>query len=354
MSLLPTHLANRGRPLTHDMLTSYRGAWHLPWIIERYLVATQGAFTLHKVLNAAIALLEMQMGVVETRSLPIVLRLEPCNICNLKCPLCACGNGADTRKKGVISIDDFVFALEQCKENAMILRLDGLGEPTLHPRIFELVRIAKSLNYSVVMHSNLNTRACAEPEQFVDCGLDRLVISIDGATPETHAKYRVGGDLDAVVSRTRRLVQYRKLTRVTHPIVEVQTVDFDFNRPQREQLHRLCQELEVDRYEITEAESFAKREPSRLPHQCFWLWTVATVTWDLEYRSCANAWSLQWPLINMRDTPIRDWWNCQCIREARRFNLGKQGLSIGTDCNCKCGRCYEMAVVPLQGRYTCE
>jgi len=151
-----------GRQL-HEKLFPFRGPWHLPWIIERYFRAARSGFTFPKVLNASLALTEMQMGKVRLRSRPFLLRIEPTNVCNLQCPLCLCGTGEDPRKKGMMSIDDYTHIFEQTKRWAMITRLDGLGEPTIHPKIFELIRIAKSYRTSVVMHTNFNTPNCEHP-----------------------------------------------------------------------------------------------------------------------------------------------------------------------------------------------
>jgi len=195
----------------HERLVPFKGPWHLPWIIERYFWAARSGFTARKLVNASMALAEMKMGRPRVRSRPFLLRIEPTNVCNLKCPLCLCGTGEDPRPKGMISIDDYKRIFEDTKQWAMITRLDGLGEPTIHPKIWELIRIAKSYGTSVVMHTNFNTPNCAHPEPILDSGIDRIVISVDGASQETHGRYRIGGDLETVLTRLRNLVNERKL-----------------------------------------------------------------------------------------------------------------------------------------------
>ena len=44
---------------------------------------------------------------------PFTILIEPANICNLKCPLCATGSGTLKRDKGMISNDDYLTLLNK-------------------------------------------------------------------------------------------------------------------------------------------------------------------------------------------------------------------------------------------------
>ena len=57
-------------------------------------------------------------------------------------------------------MDDYKLVLEQNRKNAILVRLDGNGEPMLHPEIFEMLRMAKSYGYFVSMSINFNTNCC--------------------------------------------------------------------------------------------------------------------------------------------------------------------------------------------------
>lgn len=350
----------KGAPTTrkqwHERIFPFQGPWHLPWVIERYFRAAMSGFTPRKVMNATLALSEMKMGRLKVKSKPFILRLEPTNVCNLQCPLCMCGTGEDPRKKGMMSLEDFAHIHEQARDSAMITRLDGLGEPTLHPKIFELIKIAKSYRTSVVMHSNFSTKNCEHPEPFLDCGIDRLVISVDGASQETHGRYRVGGDLEVVLNRMRALVAERKRRGVKRPIIEMQTVDFDFNRDEQAILRQMAKEIGADRYQVTEVQRSLESndfDPEH-PRRCAWLWCVMTVAWNLDYRSCTNAWSVPWPRYNLRSTPPKEFWNTEIMQEARKFNIDKSSALIANDPGCRCNRCHEMMVIPLTKDYTCD
>jgi wyosine [tRNA(Phe)-imidazoG37] synthetase (radical SAM superfamily) len=340
----------------HELLFPYRGPWNVPWVIQRYLRSALAGFSVRKSLNASRALFEMYKGKTCVKSRPFVTRVEACNICQLKCPLCACGTNQDPRPKGRIDVNHYIKVLEDNRNNSMILRLDGMGEPTLHPDFFELVRIAKSFKQSVSVHTNFCTPLSSDASSFIDCGIDRIVVSLDGATEESYQKYRIGAELKVVVENLKRLSREKKKSKSARPIIEAQFILFDHNKHEINQVRELALEAGCDKFEVSAPDFAAKTtklNPNK-PRRCFWLWTTLVVGWNLDYRPCNNAWSIEWPRLNYRETPVDEYWNHELMIEARQYNNNKQSQIIADDPNCKCNRCFEMQVVPLDGDYTCE
>ncbi len=340
----------------HERLFPFRGTWDLAWVAHRYARASLPAMTTAKLLNAALALAECKMGAVRVRSRPFVLRVEPSNTCNLRCPYCVCGNGMDKRPKGLMTMADFTRTLDAVRDSAFILRLDGMGEPTTNPHIFDMIRLAKRRGLSVTMSTNLHTDACDRPEPLLDCGLDRLVVAIDGTTQDSYRRYRVGGSLELVTGRLRRLIDARRKRRAARPIIEVQFIDFGYNHDDIPEMRQLARQWRIDKLQVVDTErtmTAAKVDPAK-PRRCWWLWCVLTVDWNLMYRSCTNAWSLPWPRLSLRDVAPREFWNHPLMQKIRQYNVDKSDAAIADDAGCKCHRCTEMLVVPLQGRYLCE
>jgi MoaA/NifB/PqqE/SkfB family radical SAM enzyme len=65
------------------------------------------------------------------------------------------------------------------------LHLQGLGEPLMHPRFFDMVRYAADKGIHVTTNSNLTLLNERRAAACVASGLDALHVSIDGATAET-------------------------------------------------------------------------------------------------------------------------------------------------------------------------
>ena len=237
----------------------------------------------------------------------MVLRLEPCNVCTLGCPGCACGTHTDRREKGFLTLEDVDSILEQIHESAVLVRLDGMGEPMMHPQIFDIIARIKSFDLSVSMSTNFQPDRCGKPDEFINSGLDRLVVCVDGATQAVYEKYRIGGNLGVVEKRVLDLVARKRFRRVDKPVVEVQMLDLPHNHFQIEEVRRLALSWGVNKFTVTRADPTIKtaRLPDN-PKRCFWLWFVVTLGWNLEYRTCTNAWSLPWDWL--RSPAIRSAW----------------------------------------------
>jgi pyruvate-formate lyase-activating enzyme len=344
-------------PTLFDRIFPFRGTWDFPWIVQRYLRSSISGFNTGKFRNAARAYLEMRSGRTQVNSKPAVLRIEPCNVCTLQCPNCACGAKVDRRQKGFLSIEDLKFVLEQTEDSVVVVRLDGMGEPTMHPHIFDMVRSIKSRKMSVTMSTNMQPPNCDKTEDFIRSGLDRLVVAVDGATQEIYGQYRIGGDLQTVAERVVELIKLKRSLKAKYPLVEIQFLDLEHNRFQLGEVRALARRWGVDKFTVTGADPTSKAARKALPanpKRCFWLWFVVTVGWNLDYRSCTNAWSLAWPDMNMRDVIVREYWNHPQLREARKFNITRTSDFISGHSGCKCNRCFEMLVVPMEGDYFCE
>ncbi|MDH3198034.1 MAG: sugar transferase [Candidatus Krumholzibacteria bacterium] len=348
-------LRRRGEQTRFEQSRPYRGTWSFPWIARRYFRSSLSGFTPRRAANLALAVTEMALARPLVRSRPFVLRIEPSNACTLRCPNCACGTHTDPREKGLLAMEDLRYALEQTAGSVVAVRLDGMGEPTMHPQIFEMIRLIKSHGMSVSMSTSLDPPSCDRIDAFIDSGLDRLVVSMDGATQAVYEQYRVGGRLENVQRRVTRLARRKRVRRARNPLIEVQFLDLDHNRHEIGDTRRLAREWGADKFTVTGADPTIKAAQfPKNPKRCLWLWCVVTLAWNLDYRSCTNAWSLPWPALNMRDTPLDAYWNHPHLREARVFNKDKSSAYITNAKGCKCNRCYEMLVAPMEGDYFCE
>ncbi len=340
----------------HERLIPYRGNWCLPWVIQRYLGTARSAFTLKKAFNAGLAMVEMWARKTRVRSRPYVLRIEPANLCNLRCPRCICGLGIDPRPQGFMALADYETVLQQNRRHGAIVRLDGMGEATMHPDIFEMIRMAKSYGYSVSMSTNFNSSACAEPEKFINAGLDRIIVAVDGATQDSYERYRSGGSLALIEERLIRLYEVRKRLGARRPFMEVQFLDWGYNHDDIPLMRQKVGQWGADKLEVISpdwAVGYGQVVPNR-PRRCFWLWAVVTVDWQLNYRSCTNAWSLPWPRLNMKDVPIEQYWNHELMVQARQYNLDTSSDVISDDAGCHCNNCHDMLVVERPPEYVCE
>lgn len=87
--------------------------------------------------------------------------------------------------------------------------LMGLGEPLLHPRFLDMVRVAKARGLRVEVTTNGLLLDEPLARGLVEAGLDQLVVSIDGASAETFGRVRSGAPLERVIANVGRLRDFR-------------------------------------------------------------------------------------------------------------------------------------------------
>ena len=151
--------------------------------------------------------------------------VEPTNACNLACRTCV--RHAWDEPEGFMEWDVFEAVVEglasagdegggaaagpdaAVPDAPPTVAFMGLGEPLLHPRFLDMVRLAKERGFRV----EVTTNALLLEEELADAlavaGLDQLVVSIDGASAEAFGRVRSGASLARVVENVRHLHDQR-------------------------------------------------------------------------------------------------------------------------------------------------
>ncbi len=134
---------------------------------------------------------------------PVSVAIEPGNVCNLRCPLCAAGAGTLNRPMGFMRQGDFRKVIDGLPASVTNLYLWGQGEPFMVPDFIDMIRYAVSKRYRTIVSTN--GHFLDEANKITSSGLDTLIVSIDGADKESYDYYRVGGDFDTVIEGIRNV-----------------------------------------------------------------------------------------------------------------------------------------------------
>ena len=164
------------------------------------------------------------------RNYPIMAYIEPTLFCNLRCPACPTGLRLDLRPAVRIDPGLFRAMIDEVGDYLFVLHMYNWGEPLLFPQTPDLIRYAKTKNMTITLSSNLSLPLSDDAiERLVSSGLDRLVVSLDGATPDTYRFYRRGGDFDRVRENMRRLQATKARLGRTAPGIVWQFLVFRHN-----------------------------------------------------------------------------------------------------------------------------
>ena len=197
-----------------------------------------------KLLNFASAEASRWLGLSSFPARPYFLSLEPTDNCQLLCPFCAtrCGSG----EKHILPYENYEQLVREIGPWLVRAELYKGGEPFLHPRITDMIRLAKSYGAEVDISSNLNALPPEGAAGLVESGLDVLVASIDGATQESYAKYRINGNLSRVLENAAAIAKEKRRLGSAKPELIWQFIVFKHNQHELDRAVELARETGFD------------------------------------------------------------------------------------------------------------
>ncbi|MBI5014445.1 MAG: radical SAM/SPASM family putative metalloenzyme maturase [Deltaproteobacteria bacterium] len=146
------------------------------------------------------------------RGHPSKLFVETTTRCNLRCRMCVKQTRGCDIREGDLSLATFE-ALIPAFPHLESLVLSGIGEPLLHPRLDEFIRIARAHMPSeswIGFQSNGILLDEPRAHALAEAGLDRLCLSLDAVSPDTFRRVRSGGEVGVLESALNALRRVRR------------------------------------------------------------------------------------------------------------------------------------------------
>ncbi len=179
---------------------------------------------------------------------PVFVQIEPVGQCNLRCRMCPIQfrrEGSPYGPPAYLDYDAFARLLEDLP-SITELHLQGLGEPLMHPRFFDLVSHAARKGIRVTTNSNLTLLGPHLSERCITSGLAYLHVSLDGATAPTYEHIRVGARFHRVVRNLEALLAARRRLARTVPGIGLVMVVMRRNLDEVPAMVRLAHRWGVD------------------------------------------------------------------------------------------------------------
>ena len=169
-----------------------------------------------------------------------LLMIEPTTRCNFTCGFCV-GRHLDQND---ITLDTFRHALAQfpALERLEIL---GEGEPLMHPRFFEMARMARDRGIKVSTITNGSLFSPERIDQILEAGIETLFVSIESPRADDFRDIR-GGDLSRVVEGITALLAARAARRQVYPTVGFAVTVLRRTQTLMPEIARLYAELGMD------------------------------------------------------------------------------------------------------------
>lgn len=277
---------------------------------------------------------------------PVFLIVEPCNFCNLKCPLCPTGQRLPA-ERGKMTMETFTGIIDQMHPYVWHLNLYYLGEPLLCDNLPIMIEYAHKHKMRVSVSSNLILLNEEMADRLIDTGLEHLVVSLDAVSQETYVKYRIGGDYDKVVRNIIMLNERKKMKASPYPRIEIQFVVFKHNEHEIPGIEELAAKLGVGLYfregtlggkgqsppitkdyalaekwlspnkKYHEGYDYFERKPNIQEGYCGYLWKIATINWDGSVFPCCWVFESEHKFGNITEQSFKEIWNNELFRSSR-------------------------------------
>lgn len=202
--------------------------------------------TPHKWANLVRVETERKLRRIELKGHPYLLILDPCNYCNLRCPLCPTGLGTLGRPQAMLSFEHFQQFFEPLADSLFECYMHNWGESLLNKNVFRMIDYAQSRNVGTNLSSNLSETSSDDIDKLLDSGLEYLIVSLDGTSADAYSKYRVRGKFDRVMENMNELIRRRNARRLKTPRVEWQFIVMKQNEHQIDEAEQLAKKIGVD------------------------------------------------------------------------------------------------------------
>jgi len=177
--------------------------------------------------------------------------IEPTTLCNLLCRTCI--RNVWDEPPGTMSATTFARVMEGVRAVSPrpTVFFGGFGEPFAHPNLLAMLAEAKAAGCTVELITNGTMLDEATRRELVRIGLDRLWVSIDGATPESYADVRLWDALPQVIEDLAAVRDLRLASRSAGPRLGIAFVAMKRNIADLPEVIRLGQRLGADRFSVS-------------------------------------------------------------------------------------------------------
>ncbi len=321
--------------------------------------------TLRRVWNALRVLISYYLAKWTKRpvqwGVPITISIEPTTACNLRCPECPSGLRAFTRPTGNLREDFFRGTIDQLQRDLLFLIFYFQGEPYINPKFLDMVQYAHQQGIYTITSTNGHFLSDENARKTIESGLDRLIISVDGATQATYESYRQEGKLDVVLQGAHNVIKWKKKLRSRTPHVVFQFLVVRPNEHEIPEIFRLARAVGVDEVKLKTAQIYdyqnghlliptidryaryarqpdgSYRVKNKLLNHCWKLWHACVITWDGMVVPCCFDKDAQYRLGDLKQRNFHEIWQSESYRAFRaRILRGRQNIDICTNCTEGC------------------
>jgi MoaA/NifB/PqqE/SkfB family radical SAM enzyme len=213
---------------------------------RRHFSSVRQHGNLRKWSNLARLELERKAARVELKAHPYLMIIDPCNYCNLSCPLCPTGLNDLGRPQAMLSFAHFQKYFDAFSPYLFEAYMHNWGESLLNKQVYSMIDYAQKHDVGTNLSSNFVKLDSHDLDNIIDSGLEYLIVSLDGTSQQSYVEYRIGGNYEAVVNNLSELIRRRNARKKKTPVVEWQFIVMKQNEHEIGQAEALSNKIGVD------------------------------------------------------------------------------------------------------------
>lgn len=287
-------------------------------------------------------------GIEQGRALigPAVVQVHVANKCNLSCKFCyyfAPGSPNVPVGANKLSVKLFAKIVRDCIDLKVDwLNLSAQGEPTLHPRFYDLLRYAEQHPIAISMNSNgaFPLNRCRDILR-----ADRIVINV-GESDREHYKELQGQDFFIrVIKNIRELSKLKAKYNPRFQIVAV-LIKTTLNAERLDATTKLLKKIGVDDVRSVKAEAWEYTQDIMLPESlsepppkewlpCYHGWFYSSIRLDGHVNLCCFMQELKIGKVGEKEKSFKEVWSSEAYAKARVAAVSGKGFENYVECkNC--------------------
>ena len=261
---------------------------------------------------------------------PPNIQIEPTSVCNFRCVMCYQADKSFSNKSngfmGHMDIDLFKKIINEIEGKIEAVTLASRGEPTLNPKIIEMVQYCKNK----FLGSKINTNASMLNENLIknllDANFAEIVFSADAADKETYENIRINGKYEKVFKNLELFSQIKKsdfpnsntLTKISGvKIKESQNID-----EMKTKVGKYVDVVQLVDY--TPWESSYDNPVGYTNEPCHQLWHRMFVWHDGKANPCDYDYKSKLSKWNAKDNTISEIWNSEEYNNYRSMHISNR------------------------------
>ncbi len=167
----------------------------------------------------------------------------------------------------MLDFDLFTRVVDEAGPSLGRIDFFNYGEAFLHKRAVEMCEYIKSRFPHIYLYTSTNGLALTEPQarRLARSGIDEVTFSIDGASPESYARYRQRGRLEVALANLRAMADEKRAAGRDLPFLNWRYILFKWNDSDGEmaRARQIADDIGVDRlcWELTDhpEDSYSRR-----------------------------------------------------------------------------------------------